>query len=105
MSSNNERLIAVIGASGQQGGAVVGALQAGRQFKVRALTAIQASIANSPTKSSKQIWTAPKPSKLHFKGHMAYFSSRISGKKAPTSSSRQKERTGTHTRHRTYATI
>ena len=38
MSSTNERVIAVIGATGQQGGAVVRALQAGGQFKVRALT-------------------------------------------------------------------
>jgi uncharacterized protein YbjT (DUF2867 family) len=38
MSSNNARLIAVIGATGHQGGAVVRALQAGGQFKVRALT-------------------------------------------------------------------
>jgi uncharacterized protein YbjT (DUF2867 family) len=38
MSSNNERVIAVIGATGQQGGAVVRALQASGQFKVRALT-------------------------------------------------------------------
>jgi uncharacterized protein YbjT (DUF2867 family) len=38
MSSSNDKLIAVIGTSGQQGGAVVRALQAGGQFKVRALT-------------------------------------------------------------------
>jgi uncharacterized protein YbjT (DUF2867 family) len=38
MSSNNEKVIAVIGATGQQGGAVVRALQASSQFKVRALT-------------------------------------------------------------------
>jgi uncharacterized protein YbjT (DUF2867 family) len=38
MSSNNKKLIAVIGATGQQGGAVVRALQAGGQFTVRALT-------------------------------------------------------------------
>src|SRR5258708_37054715 len=38
MLSNNEKLIAVIGATGQQGGAVVRALQARAQFKVRALT-------------------------------------------------------------------
>jgi nucleoside-diphosphate-sugar epimerase len=36
--SNNEDLIAVISATGQQGGAVVRALQASGQFKVRALT-------------------------------------------------------------------
>jgi uncharacterized protein YbjT (DUF2867 family) len=38
MSSNSNKLIAVIGATGQQGGAVVRALQAQGQFKVRALT-------------------------------------------------------------------
>ena len=38
MSSNSKKLIAVIGATGQQGGAVVRALQARGQFKVRALT-------------------------------------------------------------------
>jgi len=36
--SNNRKLIAVIGATGQQGGGVVRALQASGQFKVRALT-------------------------------------------------------------------
>ena len=38
MSSNSKQLIAVIGATGHQGGAVVRALQAQGQFKVRALT-------------------------------------------------------------------
>src|SRR5260370_36787624 len=38
MLSNNKKLTAVIGATGQQGGGVVRALQAGGQFKVRALT-------------------------------------------------------------------
>jgi NmrA-like family len=38
MSSNNKKLIAVIGATGQQGGGVVRALQARGQFRVRALT-------------------------------------------------------------------
>jgi uncharacterized protein YbjT (DUF2867 family) len=38
MSSRSKKLIAVIGATGQQGGAVVRALQAQGQFKVRALT-------------------------------------------------------------------
>src|SRR5436853_1481161 len=38
MLSNNKKLIAVIGATGQQGGGVVRALQARGQFEVRALT-------------------------------------------------------------------
>src|SRR6266446_4739391 len=38
MLSNDRKLIAVIGATGQQGGAVARALQASGQFKVRALT-------------------------------------------------------------------
>ncbi len=38
MLSNDKKLIAVTGATGQQGGGVVHALQAGGQFNVRALT-------------------------------------------------------------------
>jgi uncharacterized protein YbjT (DUF2867 family) len=38
MKSTNEKLIAVVGATGQQGGGVVRALQASGQFKVRALS-------------------------------------------------------------------
>src|SRR5260370_12182597 len=38
MERTNQKLIAVVGATGQQGGAVVRALQASKQFKVRALT-------------------------------------------------------------------
>ncbi|MGV2288107.1 NmrA/HSCARG family protein [Trinickia sp. YCB016] len=36
--SNTQKVVAVVGATGQQGGAVVRALQASGQFKVRALT-------------------------------------------------------------------
>jgi uncharacterized protein YbjT (DUF2867 family) len=38
MKRTNKKVIAVVGATGQQGGAVVRALQTGNQFKVRALT-------------------------------------------------------------------
>jgi len=38
MERTNKKVIAVVGATGQQGGAVVRAHQAGNQFKVRALT-------------------------------------------------------------------
>src|SRR6266481_2633172 len=38
MERTNRKLIAVVGATGQQGGGVVRALQADKQFKVRALT-------------------------------------------------------------------
>src|SRR5437879_3663033 len=38
MLSNNKKLIAVVGATGQQGGGIVRALQASGQFKVRALS-------------------------------------------------------------------
>jgi len=38
MERTNKKVIAVVGATGQQGGAVVRALQAGNQFKVHALT-------------------------------------------------------------------
>ena len=38
MSANNKKLVAVIGATGQQGSGVVRALQASGQFKVRALS-------------------------------------------------------------------
>lgn len=38
MERTKEKLVAVVGATGQQGGAVVRALQARGQFKVRALT-------------------------------------------------------------------
>jgi len=38
MGQTNNEVIAVVGATGQQGGAVVRAIRAGNQFKVRALT-------------------------------------------------------------------
>ena len=92
MVSNDRKLIAVIGATGQQGGSVVRALQAGGQFKVRASLAIQASITTSPRKSSRQIWTARKPLNQHLKGPTASLWSPTFGKKVPTSLSRHRRR-------------
>ena len=92
MPSNGKNLIAVIGATGHQGGAVVRALRAASQFKVRALSRNPASIATWPTKSSRLMYTARTPLNMHLKGHMAYFSSPIFGKKVPTNASRQPRR-------------
>lgn len=52
MLSNNEDLIAVIGATGQQGGAVVRALQASGQFKVR--TDSQSGQASRPCRGNRR---------------------------------------------------
>ena len=46
MGQTSKEAIAVVGATGQQGGAVVRAIRAGNQFKVRALT-------RNPTKHSE----------------------------------------------------
>jgi uncharacterized protein YbjT (DUF2867 family) len=51
MSFSNKKLIAVFGATGQQGGAVIRALQASGQFNVRALSRNPGKLTTSPTKS------------------------------------------------------
>ena len=86
MSSSSKKLIAVIGATGQQGGAVLRALQAQGQFKVRALT-------RNPGKHRKladEVVAAdldrPETLKAAFEGAYGVFRSPISGNKAPTSS-------------------
>ena len=53
--SDTKKLIAVVGATGHQGGAVVRALQASGQFKVRALTRIPPSIRSWLMKSCWRI--------------------------------------------------
>ena len=89
MASNNERLIAVIGATGQQGGGVVRALQARGQFKVRALSrnpdkhrdiageVIKADLGRAETLNGA------------FQGAHGVFLVTNFGKKAPTNSNRQ----------------
>src|SRR5881396_1225761 len=94
--SNNRKLIAVIGATGQQGGGVVRALQASGQFKVRALT-------RNPDKHrelAEEVVAAdldkPETLKAAFEGaHGVFLVTNFdarAGKKAPTSSSRQQRR-------------
>src|SRR3984893_17615365 len=73
MLSNNKKLIAVIGATGHQGGGVVRALQASGQLKVRALT-------RDPSKHHKlaeEVWEAdlgkPETLKAAFEGAHGVF--------------------------------
>src|SRR5436309_9539990 len=87
--SNNKKLIAVIGATGQQGGGVLRALQARGQFKVRALT-------RNPDKHrelAEEVVEAdldkPETLKAHLKGHTEFSWSPIFGKKEPTNLSRR----------------
>jgi len=71
-TSNNKKLVAVIGATGHQGGGVVRALQARGKFKVRALT-------RNPDKHrelAEEVVEADldnrRHSKLHLKGHTEF---------------------------------
>jgi len=79
MLSNNERLIAVIGAAGQQGGPVVRALQASNQFKVRALSRNPDKHRDLADEVVKADLNAPKPLKLHLKGPMRISSHQFLG--------------------------
>ena len=73
MEPTNKKLIAVVGATGQQGGAVVRALQAVNQFKVRALTRNPAKHRELADEVIQADLNAPKPLSLHLQGCMAYF--------------------------------
>src|SRR5450755_5125218 len=94
MSPNDRKLIAVIGATGQQGGGVVRALQASSQFKVRALSRNPGKHRELADEVALADLNRPETLtlKLHLKRHMASFWSPIFGKKAPTSLSRQRRR-------------
>ena len=92
MASNDRKLIAVIGATGQQGGAVVRALQASGQFKVRALTRNPGKHRELAEEVVEADLDRPETLKLHLKGHTAFFWSPIFGKRVPTSLSRQQRR-------------
>jgi len=66
--SNSKKLIAVVGATGHQGGAVVRALQASGQFKVRALTRDPAKHPNLPSEVVAADLNRPETLKAAFAG-------------------------------------
>src|ERR1700704_1308010 len=97
MVSNDRKLISVVGATGQQGGAVARALQASGQFKVRALTrnpgkhrelaeeVVEADLDQPETLNAAFEWA-------HGVFLVTNFDARARWNKAPTSSSRQQRR-------------
>src|SRR5258707_6218260 len=68
MERTNKKLIAVVGATGQQGGAVVRALQANKQFKVRALTRNPAKHGELGDEVVQADLTSPETLKAAFEG-------------------------------------
>jgi uncharacterized protein YbjT (DUF2867 family) len=75
MLSNNEKLIAVLGATGHQGGGVVRALQASGQFKVRALTRNPDKHRDLADEVVEADLNRPETLAAASKGHTVYFSS------------------------------
>src|SRR5258706_1307665 len=73
MSSHSKNLIAVFGATGQQGGAVVRALQAQGQFKVRALTRHPAKHRGLADEVFEADLDRPEPLKAAFEGAYGVF--------------------------------
>ena len=92
MLSNNKKLIAVIGATGQQGGGVVRALQASGQFKVRALSRNPGKHRELADEVVEADLNRPETLKAAFEEAHGVFWSPIFGKRVPTSSSRQRRR-------------
>ena len=72
MGHTNTKLIAVTGATGQQGGAVVRALQASSQFTVRALTRNPSKHRELAEEVVEADLNHPEPLELPLQGHMAY---------------------------------
>jgi uncharacterized protein YbjT (DUF2867 family) len=89
MSSSNQKLIAVIGATGHQGGAVVRALQARGQLKVRALTRNPDKHRGLADEVVEADLDRPETLKAAFKGTYGVSLATNFGKKVPTSSSKQ----------------
>ncbi len=71
--SNTKKIIAVVGATGQQGGAVVRALQASGQFKVRALTRNPAKSPNLADEVVAADLNSPETLKAAFAGAYGVF--------------------------------
>ena len=92
MVSNDRKLIAVIGATGQQGGAVVRALQAGGQFTVRALTRNPGKHRELAEEVVEADLDRRETLKAAFEGAHGVFLVTFFGKKVPTSLSRQQRR-------------
>jgi len=86
MEPTNKKLIAVFGATGQQGGGVVRALQASSEFKVRALARDPDKHRQLAEEVVKGIWTTRITPKLHSKAHLASFWSPTFGKQVLESS-------------------
>lgn len=73
MKSENKKLIAVIGATGQQGGAVVRALKAGGKFKVRALSRDPSKLPGIGDEAVQADLNRPETLKAAFKGAHGVF--------------------------------
>jgi uncharacterized protein YbjT (DUF2867 family) len=73
MERTNKKLIAVVGATGQQGGAVVRALQAGNRFNIRALTRNPAKHRELADEVVQADLNRPETLTAAFEGRMAYF--------------------------------
>src|SRR3981189_2459318 len=92
MSSNDRKLIAVLGATGQQGGAVLSALQASSQFKMRALTRNPARHRELAEQVAEADLDRPETLKAAFEGAHGVFLVTNFGNRGPTSLSRQRQR-------------
>ena len=92
MLSNNEKLIAVIGATGHQGGAVVRALQDIGQFKIRALTRNPGKHRELAEEVVEADLDRPETLKAAFEGAHGVFLVTNFGEEGPTRSSGQPRR-------------
>jgi NmrA-like family len=89
MERTNKKVIAVVGATGQQGGAAVRALQAGDQFKARALTRNPAKHRELAGEVIEADLNRPETVKPAFAGAHGVFLVTNWWEKVPTGSSRQ----------------